>query len=87
MYSTAAIPAFYTREGKEVLILEYREELPHTFLLGFVRQHRSKRHVANTLNTFDTRIELVVDRDAAFVVLFHADGFEVEAFRVWPATH
>lgn len=55
-------------------------------LLGLVRQHGSKSHVANALDVGHGGVELVVDNDTALAVDLTASSLEVQTLCEWPAS-
>ncbi len=52
------------------------------FVLGLVRQHRAGDDVADGVDAGDVGLEMVIDDDAAALVLLDAERFEAEAFGV-----
>ena len=52
----------------------------NSFVLGFVRQHWSRDHIANRVNAVDVRLKMFVDLNPPLFVKLNADFFRPETF-------
>lgn len=57
-------------EDKKMSSQKTLNQALHTFLFGFVSQHRTKGHITNALDVRRAGVVLRVDNYAAFVVQF-----------------
>ena len=77
------------RDGVVVDVSVTRFEVLHSgdaLFFRLVGEHGSKSYIADTLDSGDRSVELVVDHDSAPVVDFDSNVLQAKALDVWPAT-